>query len=136
VIQQYVIQQFVSCDARRRACGAAAALVLLAGCGSRVAEETRYRGTLAGCGAPMPASLVAGRGSFAFAPGEGVLVIRGSVGADGAFAGSLDTQPPGKPPFVLSVQGRLDPAAAEVAYATPRCQASGRLTAVPVSLLP
>jgi hypothetical protein len=134
-----VSQQFVSCEARCRAPGAAAlALVLglLAGCGAHLAEETRYRGTLAGCGAPMPASLIAKGNAFVFAPGDGALVIKGEVGADGAFAGSLNTQPPGKPPFLLRVQGRLDPAAAEVAYATPRCQASGRLAAAPVSALP
>ena len=137
-----MIQQFVLCEARVRVDAAVVVgtavigSLLLAGCTTALSEQTRYHGTLAGCGAPMPASLVRDKAAFAFAPGDGVLVIKGTVAADGGVSGTLNTQPPGKPPFALSVRGRLDPAGAELTYATPRCQASGRLPAVAASILP
>jgi hypothetical protein len=132
-----VIQQFVLCEARVRVHAAAGlGLLLLAGCSTALTQQTRYAGTLTGCGAPMPASLVRNGAAFAFAPGDGVLVIRGTVAPDGGVSGTLNTQPPGKPPFALSVRGRLDPAGAALTYATPRCQASGRLPAVAASILP
>jgi len=111
-------------------------LLLLAGCSTALSEQTRYHGTLTGCGAPIPASLVRDGATFAFAPGDGVLVIKGTVAPDGSVSGALNIQPPGKPPFALTIRGRLDPAGAELSYASPRCQASGRLPAVPVSILP
>lgn len=114
---------------------AAILLAVLAGC-STLAAQSRYRGTIAGCGEAMPATLVREGKRFAFTPGDGVLEIHGTVAADGSFAGTLNTQPAGKAPFELKVSGRLDAKGATFAYSTPRCQTSGRLVLVPVSLLP
>ncbi len=75
-------------------------------------------------------------GDFAFAPGDGVLVIRGKVGPDGALEGNLNTQPAGKPAYVLGVTGRLSMHTATLTYVTPRCQYQATLTEVPVSALP
>lgn len=96
---------------------------VLAGCGQRpAAHPQRYAGRLAGCG-DVPASLVRVGNSFSFAPGDGVLVIRGAVAPDGGVAGALNTQPPGKPAFPLRVTGRIDGAQAVLDYTTPRCAA-------------
>jgi hypothetical protein len=114
------------------ACLAAA----LAGCGAPLSAQRRYGGTLSGCGAPLAATLMAQGGGFAFAPGDGVLVIRGTVAADGTLQGRLNTAGPGRPPFVLSVSGRIVGAAATLSYATPRCTAQGTLALRPVRLLP
>ncbi len=103
----------------------------LAGCGAvaPAAPEARYAGALPDCGGPA-ASLSRRGDVFAFAPGDGSLVIRGRVQGDGGFAGALNTQPPGKPAFVLTVRGRLTEDAATLRFATPRCHADATLARV------
>ena len=66
---------------------------------------------------------------LSFAPGDGALILRGAVAADGGLAGELNTQPPGKPPFLLTVHGHLDEARATLTYATPRCTTTATLGA-------
>ena len=108
----------------------------LAGCGLPGSRQQRYAGTLAGCGGGLPATLVRVQDTFAFTPGDGALLLRGTIAADGTLAATLDTQPPGKPPYELAVRGRIDAAAATLRYATPTCTASGTLAHVPEELLP
>lgn len=119
--------------AQRRAATCALLIAIgagsLAGCEQRVTPHAqRYSGRLSGCG-DVPASLVSADRSFSFVPGDGVLVIRGDIGPDSAFDAVLNTQPAGKPAFVLRVSGRLGPTQAMVDYATPRCRAHAVLTA-------
>jgi hypothetical protein len=113
-----------------RAAVAFAAALALAGCGAaKQAHEARYTGALPECG--LAAATLTRQGeAFAFAPGDGALVIRGAVAADGGFAGTLNTQPPGKPPFELSVHGRIAEETAMLDYATPRCHTHGSLARV------
>ena len=111
-------------------------LVALSGCSTSLNAQSRYVGTLTGCDGAMPATLTRIRNEFAFASDAGAQVIRGTVAADGTLAGQFNTQPPGKPPFVLRVTGQAAPDAVTVVYATPRCTAQGRLTLRPVTLLP
>ncbi len=100
-------------------------VLAVAGC---AAAPRRFAGTLAGCGAPLTATLTRAGDAFAFAPGDGPLVLRGQVAADGTLSGSLNTQPPGKPAYMLAVAGRLAPGGATLTYTTPRCTATGELT--------
>jgi hypothetical protein len=102
-----------------------AVVATLSGCAPS-GEGGRYSGTLAGCGLAA-ATLVRTDSRFAFSPGDGALTIVGTVGTDGGFAGTLNTQPPDKAPFVLSVRGRIAAEQASVDYATPRCRASAML---------
>lgn len=103
----------------------------LAGCAAATASTPmRYTGVLGGCGG-IPATFTRVAGGFAFAPGDGSLVIRGPVAADGRFSGTLNTQPPGKPPFVLAVSGVASEQAATVSYVSPRCRADAALRPAP-----
>jgi hypothetical protein len=113
-----------------------AAALMLGACGVPLARERRYTGRLDGCGLAGPSTLMRMPDSFAFSPGDSSLIIRGAVAPDGSFAGSLNTQPQGRTPYVLSVQGRVTETAAAVTYATPTCRVSGSLAAVPVRLSP
>ena len=107
----------------------------LAGCGLHPApHEQRFTGALDGCGA-SPATLTRVGGDVAFAPSDGVLVLHGAVAADGAVTAALNTQPPGKPPYLLTLRGRLDAESAVLTYATPGCVAHGTLRRVHPALL-
>ena len=107
----------------------------LAGCGTAGTREIRYAGRLAGCGPATPATLTRIGDGFAFAPSDGALILRGRVAADGAFEGALNTQPPGKPAFALTVRGQVGPDGVALSYATPRCAASATLARVRPDLL-
>jgi hypothetical protein len=99
-------------------------LLLPGGCGmagTAPPAEQRFAGWLAGCGESSAATLTRIGDSVAFAPADGVLVLRGTVAADGGFTARLNTQPPGKPAFLLTASGMLTADAAAVRYATPRC---------------
>lgn len=120
--------------ASRRVAGLApligASAAVLAGCGPHpLTYSERYAGRLSGC-EDVPASLVRTGDSFSFAPGDGVLVIRGTVSPDGGIDAVLNTQPAGKPAFVLRVSGRLERTRAVLDYTTPRCAAHAVLSAV------
>jgi hypothetical protein len=104
--------------------------ISLCGCGVAPPPGARYHGHLEGCGAAS-ATLTRQGGRIAFAPADGVLVLRGAVAADGVgFAASLNTQPAGKPPYLLSVSGRFAATTAQVEFVTPRCRVSGMLTSM------
>jgi hypothetical protein len=118
----------------RRFLGVAALLPLI-GCGEVfTGYGTRYTGALSGCGLPA-ATLSLKAGQFSFTPGDGALMIAGTVAPDGSFAGTLNTQPAGKPPFELHVSGRIAADQASVDYVTPRCRAAGNLDRVRPPLL-
>ncbi len=102
----------------------AGGLLALASCGTPVTRESRYTGQITGCGPATPATLARAEDTFTFAPSDGVLVLRGKVAADGSLTATLNTQPPGKPPYVLSVSGHIDPEAVTLRYATPTCKAA------------
>ncbi len=110
-----------------------AAMPMLSGC-TAGGEGARYSGALPGCGLAA-ATLVRTDDRFSFSPDDGALTILGTVAADGAFAGTLNTQPPDKAPFVLSVRGRISSEQASLDYATPRCRASAPLARVHPPLL-
>ncbi len=114
----------------------AVALATLAGCGTGLSAQRRYVGTLAGCDGNGTATLTRIRNEFAFAPNDGALLIRGTVAADGSLRGTLNTQPPGKPPYMLIVTGQATKDVVTVTYATPQCTAHGSLKLRPVTLMP
>jgi hypothetical protein len=90
-------------------------------------NDARYIGALPGCG--LGASTLAHHADHvAFTPGDGALVLQGAVGPDGGFAATLNTQPPGKPEYLLRVSGRIAGDQARVEYVTPRCHATATLT--------
>ena len=91
-------------------------------------------GTLAGCGPATPATLTRAGDAFAFSATDGVLVLHGTTAADGTLAATLNTQPPSKPPFLLTVNGRAAAESVTPSYVTPRCTAAGTLTRVHPSL--
>ena len=97
-------------------------------CAAR-AHEQRYTGALDGCGIST-ATLNRQGDEAAFTPGDGVLVLRGTVGADGSLIATLNTQPAGKPPYMLKVQARFAGESAAVTYTTPKCTAQGSLALV------
>ncbi len=105
------------------------ATMALAGCGKPAPHPLRYTGALPGCGLAA-ATLARQADSFTFAPGDGVLTIAGKIAADGGFSGSFNTQPAGKPPFMLRVAGRIEAESATLDYTTPRCHAHATLTLV------
>ncbi len=111
-------------------------LVFLSECGADISAQRRYTGSLAGCDGTMTATLTLIGNQFAFAPANGALVIRGTVAANGSLSGSLDTQPAGKPPYLLTVAGTAAREAVTLTYVTPRCTAQGTLALRPASLLP
>ncbi len=112
---------------------AVAPVLVLAGC-ALGEPSARYTGTLAACGLAA-ATLVRIDNKFAFSPGDGALTVEGTVAANGGFAGTLNTQPPDKAPFVLSVRGRILGEMATVDYTTPRCRASAQFNLVHPPLL-
>lgn len=113
------------------------AMMGLSSCSASLSVEQRYVGTLSGCAAPQTATLVLRRKTFAFTPDtDSPLVVRGSIGQDGTIKGELNTQPPGKPPYLLTVTGALGPRRVSVSYVTPRCTAAGQLDLRPKTLLP
>ena len=89
--------------------------------GARQPTLLRFAGQLSGCGETTAATLTRTADAVSFAPSDGVLVLRGTVAADGAFTARLNTQPPGKPPFLLTATGQVDAESATVSYVTPRC---------------
>ena len=111
-------------------------LVLVAACTTPINVERRYTGTLMGCEDVMTATLTRIRNDFAFTPGDSALVIRGAIGPDGTLAGRFNTQPVGKPAYLLTVSGHAIADSATVAYVTPRCTAHGTLPRRPVSVMP
>ena len=126
---------------RRRQLMPALLALLVAACATPLARQARYTGALAGCGAAQTSTLTrvaerGGNGSFAFAPADGSLIVRGTVAPDGTLRGSLNTQPPGKPPFMLQVQGLAGTETADVTYITPTCRAEAHLRRVPTRILP
>jgi hypothetical protein len=97
----------------------------LAACGRGASQEARFAGALPTCG--LPASTLVRQGDhFSFSPGDGALTIEGTVAADGGFAGILNTQAPGKPPFLMTVRGKIGDDEATLDYATPRCAAQAK----------
>jgi hypothetical protein len=113
----------------------AAWVLVLSGCAAgKVAHEVRYTGALPGCGLTA-ATLTRLASGFSFTPGDGVLTIQGTVAADGSFAGTLNTQPPTKPPFPLTVRGQFEGERATLDYSTPRCHDSATLARVHPPLL-
>ena len=105
----------------------------LAGCADTPAHEQRWHGEVPGCGGTSTLTRIGDE--VAFAAGDGALVLRGAVVADGGFFASLNTQPAGKPAFWMSVSGHLSAEAAQGHYATPRCQGDFILARVHPALL-
>ncbi len=115
---------------------------MLAGCAAGMVRERRYAGPLAGCGLGGTSTLTTlpGRagtaGSFAFAPGDGSLILRGTMAGDGRLDGTLNTQPAGKPPHLLRLAGQAAQTTAELVYMTPSCKATGTLHRIMPTLMP
>ncbi|WP_157692407.1 hypothetical protein [Granulibacter bethesdensis] len=75
------------------------------------------------CAAPSSATLVIDRSSrrFTFAPADGALRLSGLVGANGSIQASTNTQPPGKAPYIVTLQGVLGKDSFNGTYETPLC---------------
>jgi hypothetical protein len=82
------------------------------------------------CPEAMPATLVtrAKDHSVTFAPNDGVLLLRGTIGPDGSVAASLNTAPPKHPPHLLSLTGQLGKDGFSGRYETPQCSFKAELT--------
>jgi hypothetical protein len=111
--------------------------LLVAGCaalgaGGRQPAEQRFTGQLIGCGGGATAATLTRTGdAIAFAPDDGVLVLRGTVAADGTFTARLNTQPAGKPAYLLTAAGQVGEDGATVSFAAPTCaRATATLTRV------
>lgn len=91
--------------------------------------DQRYTGLMtptggAHCDPAAPAMLILSSRSHAvsFIPGDGVLVIQGTIAADGSIGASLNTQPPGHPPFRLTLAAVLAGEHVTGTYLTPLCR--------------
>jgi hypothetical protein len=75
------------------------------------------------CDQPMPATLVLRfkDHAAAFTPNDGTLILRGAVNEDGEVRAALNTAPPTKPPYLLTLEGRLNGDAFNGLYRTPLC---------------
>ena len=117
-----------------RGLGAALACLALGGCAtignelSTQAYDQRYTGEIqpmggVHCTDAMPATLVtrAADLSVVFTPNDGALVIRGSMSREGQVLARLNTAPPNRPPYLLSLEGRLEKAGFSGVYQTPQC---------------
>ncbi|MGC8524329.1 MAG: hypothetical protein ACP5M5_08585 [Acidibrevibacterium sp.] len=117
-----------------RGLGAALACLALGGCAtigkelSTQAYDQRYTGEIqpmggVHCTDSMPATLVtrAADLSVVFTPNDGALVIRGSMSRDGQVLARLNTAPPNRPPYLLSLEGRVEKAGFSGVYQTPQC---------------
>jgi hypothetical protein len=115
-------------------------LLTLLGCADENTGERRYVGALAGCeafaGASHNATLTRNADVVVFTPDDGTLMLTGTLAADGTLMLRRNTQPAGKPPYVLTVSGRVAAGQATLTYVTPRCQAHGVLRLVPKTLTP
>ena len=118
----------------RRLAGLGAVFALAACAVGGTAGQVRYTGALPGCGL-VAATLTRHGDSFVFTPGDGVLTIEGAIATDGKFAGTFNTQAPGKPAFLLTVQGRIENEQVTLSYVTPRCSAQATLSRVHPPLL-
>jgi hypothetical protein len=91
---------------------------------SAMPPQQRFTGQMSGgqAGCEGPATLTQAGNEFVFTPGDGVLAVRGTVAGDGALNGQFNSQPPGKPSYVLTVRGRVGEESADLVYQTPRCR--------------
>jgi hypothetical protein len=113
---------------------AALACLALAGCttiGKQLSTQTydqRYTGEIQpmggiACTDSMPATLTtrAADLSVVFTPNDGALVIRGSMSREGQVLARLNTAPPNRPPYLLSLEGRVENGMFSGVYQTPQC---------------
>lgn len=75
------------------------------------------------CPEAMPATLVtrAADRSVTFAPNDGVLLLRGTVEADGAISAEFNAAPPKHAPYLLTLTGHLGKDRFVGRYQTPQC---------------
>jgi hypothetical protein len=75
------------------------------------------------CTDSMPATLVtrAADLSVVFTPNDGALVIRGSMSREGQVLARLNTAPPNRPPYLLTLDGRIEKGGFSGVYQTPQC---------------
>ncbi len=97
----------------------------LSGCGGvGLSRETRYNGPVApdgACGTASQGTLSVRGNEFVFLPSDGVILIRGTVGADGAVAGTFTTTGADHKPYVMSFSGNIGGDHVTGRYVTPRC---------------
>jgi hypothetical protein len=96
----------------------------LAGCDTSAVRNQTYVGTVTpdgACGQQSHATLSTAKGRFTFAPEDGVLLLRGDVGAAGALSATLATTGADRKPYVMRFDGTLDPQHVTGKYVTPRC---------------
>ena len=101
---------------------------VLCGCAGGAGDSARYAGASPTCpgGFGALASLVRTGRTFAFAPSDGAVVIRGKAEADGRFSGTLALKPADSKtkPLVLSAAGVTGAEEASVTYEAGPCRAS------------
>lgn len=108
-------------------------MLALGGCGGRESYATSYDlrwvGTVtpeAGrCPPASQATLTLTRRdrAVAFAPNEGVIVLHGSLGANGTVEAALDPGAAGRHPFPLRFTGTIAPDGVTGLYTSPICRA-------------
>jgi len=107
-------------------------IIVLAGCTTRESPGTSYDlrwvGTVtAEAGRCPPSSagtmtaIVRDR-SVTFTPNDGVLVLHGSVGPDGAVQAAFDAQGADRHPFPLRLNARLSEVGVTGTYSSPICR--------------
>ena len=111
---------------------AALSLALLMGCTKResfgASYDLRWVGPVAPESGRCPPqtrgtlTMVARDRSVAFTPNDGVLVLHGTVGADGAVHASLDAPGAEHRPFALRLDAMLTEAGVNGTYTTPICR--------------
>ena len=92
------------------------------------AVGARWVGTMipqpdSSCGNNLSSTLTRRGTQFTFAPGDGVLVITGSIASDGHVHSVLPLIGANKQPFPLTIEGTLTPSGFSGTYSTPRCKA-------------
>lgn len=119
---------------RSRLASLALALLALGGCGtignalSTQSYDQRFTGEIfpiggVHCTDQMPATLVtrAADLSVVFTPNDGALVLRGSMSREGQVLARLNTAPPSRPPYLLTLEGRIEKGVFSGVYQTPQC---------------
>ena len=118
----------------RRRGGLVLALLALGGCATIGRElstqvyDQRYTGEIlpmggVHCTDSMPATLVTRKAdlSVVFTPNDGALVLRGSMSREGEVLARLNTAPPNRPPYLLTLTGRIEKGMFSGVYQTPQC---------------
>jgi hypothetical protein len=101
------------------------AVLGVSGCGGvGLTRETRYTGPVSpdgACGTASQGTLSTRGNEFVFLPSDGVIMMRGTVGADGAVGGTFTSTGADHKPYVMTFAGKVGEDHVTGRYITPRC---------------